>query len=136
MAVNQATLTKDVFTQCTSVTSTSLSTILTSDTTYDRMITVFQVVSTDTSAQTLTLFINNGSSDFQLGIYSIPLNSGNVSGTAAVDLRSILSSLFIEKDISGVSYFNIKKEYSIKVQLGAVTSAKKFDFLISGGIYN
>jgi hypothetical protein len=139
MAQNIATLTKDVFAQATTIlpaAANTLVTILTADATYDRQITVAQVISTDTSAQSLTLYANDGNADFQLGLTSVTINAGNSSGIPAIDLRGILQALIVERSLSGVAYYNLKKGWSLKAKVAAITAAKQFDFVLSGGIYN
>jgi hypothetical protein len=139
MAQNIATLTKDVFSQGTTIlpaAAGTLVTILTADTVNDRQLTVAQVASTDTAAQSLTLYANDGTNDYQLGLTTVTINAGNVSGTPAIDLRGILQALVVERSLSGVAYYNLKKGWSLKAKVTAITAAKQFDFIVSGGIYN
>ena len=120
---NQLTLTNTPYLYCISLTSSSSAntayTIVPSDSTYDRRIYGLSI--TNTSAVNhlaCTLWLSNGTTDYQMGLVQINANSGNSISVGSTDVftNSVFSGLltFAMADNMGVWYFNLPKTWSLK----------------------
>lgn len=120
---DQLTLTNTPHLYCISLTSSSSAnttyTIVPADSTYDRRIYGLSI--TNTSAVNhlaCTLWLSNGTTDFQMGLVQINANSGNNISTGATDVftNSVFSGLltYAMADNMGVWYFNLPKTWSLK----------------------
>jgi hypothetical protein len=92
------------------------------------------VSTTDTAANTLYLIINNGTYNFILGVFSIPIGAGTTTTAPAVGLLN--SSLFpgLSYDSAGNKYLYVPSGSTLYVgTLGAVTSAKQVSVVAVGG---
>jgi hypothetical protein len=79
--------------------------------------------STDTAAQTIAVSLVRSSTTYLLATTSVPANSGNVSGTAPVDLLAIISNL--PRDQDGQPYLFLNSGDTLVVNsAGSVTSGK------------
>jgi hypothetical protein len=120
--------TSSPFSQVTSVTAaTGTSTVtLLSSSSKDRRIYSINASSTDTTARTMTFFINNGSTSYQIYTESILANSGNATTIGTEDLfyDSLVQGLFVRcADSEGLSYyFNLPSGWSIIGRLAVATS--------------
>ena len=128
--------TNTVINQVCQITDATATTILAADSVNEQRVSAITVSTIDTADHDLTLYINDGSVDFQLGIVKIPLSSGNTNAIFPVDVIAALSTVFREKDNAGISFFNLKKGYSLKAKLSAVTSAKSYNVLVMGAKYD
>lgn len=113
--------------------------ILTADATYDRRVYGISCTSTDTAAQTVKIFLNDGTTSFQIFTINIPLSSGNTTSAAAVDIfgSSLGASAFQkQRDANGVPYFNLPATWKITATYGtALTGAEVLNFLSFGEVY-
>lgn len=114
-------------------------TILTADANYDRRIYGISIVNTSgASAQTVTIWLNDGSVHYQVFVLSVPLNSGNSTSVAAVDIMGSVygaSVLQKQRDANGVPYFNLPKNWSIQYQYNTALSASGLYILVFGETY-
>ncbi len=113
--------------------------ILTADATYDRRIYGISCTSTDAGAQTVKIFLHDGTTSFQIFTINIPLNSGNSVSVAAIDIfgSSLGASAFTkQRDANGVPYFNLPAGWKIRASYGTVLGAGEvLNFLSFGEIY-
>lgn len=143
---NQLTLTNTQYLYATALTSTSSSgtayTIVPADATHDRRIYGLSV--TNTSAVnhlSCTLWLSDGTTDYQMGLVSVNANSGNSISVGATDVftNSVFSGLltYAMADNMGVWYFNLPRTWSMKFtytntlsagnQMAFVTFGEKYD---------
>lgn len=84
---------------------------------YDRRIYGIEATSTDTTARTLAISLNDGTTNYLIYTISVLANSGNSTTVAAQDLfyESFIQGLFVRTaDAEGVSYyFNLPAGWSI-----------------------
>jgi len=103
-------------------------TILTADATYDRRVYGISIVNTSAaSAQTVTIWLNDGTVHYQAFVVSVPLSSGNTVVGAAV--------LQKQRDANGVPYFNLPKTWSIQYQYNTALSTSALYVLVFGETY-
>jgi hypothetical protein len=114
-------------------------TILTADATYDRRIYGISIVNTSAaSAQTVTIWLNDGTVSYQVFVLNVPLNSGNSTTVAAVDIMGSVygaSVLQKQRDANGVPYFNLPKTWSVQYQYNNALSTSALYLLVFGETY-
>jgi hypothetical protein len=125
------TFTSAAFAVATNIAATTANqTILTSNAS-DRRIYAISQTQTGTTAMTATIFLNNGSTNFSIGL-------GPAAGTAAnvtTDIfgSSTLAAIFQKKkDANGVPYFDLPAGWSINV---TQSSAGSVNYIVSGETY-
>jgi len=120
---NQLTLTNTPYLYSISLTSSSVTntayTIVPADSTHDRRI--YGMIATNTSAvnhNACTLWLSDGTTDYQMGKDDISANAGNNVSTGSIDIftSSDFSGLltYAMGDNMGVWYFNLPKTWSMK----------------------
>lgn len=137
------TFTSNSFAYATQFSSaTSINTeydVLTVDNTYDRRVYGLSCTSTDTGAQTVKIYIHDGTTSYQIYTINIPLSSGNTTSAAAVDIfgSSLGASAFQkQRDANGVPYFNLPAGWKITASYGtALTGAEVLNFISFGETY-
>lgn len=103
-------------------------TIVPADNTYDRRIYGLSITNT-TSVNHLncTLWLSDGTTNYQMGIVTISANSGNSISVGATDIftNSVFSGLltFAMADDMGVWYFNLPKTWSLRFTFTNTISA-------------
>jgi hypothetical protein len=114
-------------------------TILTADATYDRRVYGISIVNTSAvSAQTVTIWLNDGTVSYQVFVLNVPVSSGNTTTVAAVDIMGSVygaSVLQKQRDANGVPYFNLPKGWSILYQYNTALSASALYVLVFGETY-
>lgn len=99
------------------------------------------VSSTDTASRDLALYVTKSGVDYLLGTVSIPLRSGDLNNTPAVDLLNALSGgnplmPWIRTDADGAKYIELESGAVLKGKaLTTITSGKTWDFAMHGGDY-
>ena len=117
------------------LTDTTLTSVLATSAT-DRRITQITATSDDTSAQTLNLYINDGTTDMLVGAVSIPAASGQAAATPAIDIMSALPAVFKELDPMGLPISNIAAGVSLKAKAVAITGGKKIYVRVKAELYD
>ena len=111
--------------------NTNTAAIYTGATTYGSMVTALLCSTDDTTAGNAYIFIYNGSSVRPLGIVNIPIQSGDLSTVAAVDLLngSGVTLVGLPRDAQGKQYIMLDDGEVLKVGMKAApTAAKTFHF--------
>lgn len=140
---NNLTFTSAPFMQATIATaSTSANTrytILSADATYDRRIYGVSVAGTFSAAQTVTIYMNDGTTAYQTFQLSVAANSGNSTTVAAQDIMGSVygASIFQkQRDANGVPYFNLPKTWSIQYTYGTtLATGATLNILVFGETY-
>lgn len=106
---------------------------------YDRRIYGLSCTSTFGTAETVTLYLFDGVSNKQMYQLSIPINSGNSTTIAPVDVfASQYGATFFQKqkDANGVPYFNLPAGESIRISYNTVlTGSAVLNFVTFGETY-
>jgi hypothetical protein len=114
-------------------------TILTADATYNRRVYGISIASTDAGAQTVTIWLNDGTSAYQVFVLSVAANSGNSTTVAAVDIMgSVYGAAVLQKqrDANGVPYFNLPAGWSLHYQYNTtLLAAEALYVLVFGETY-
>lgn len=122
----------------TATTANTLYDIL-SGNTLERRVYGISFASTDAGAQTIKIYLNDGSSDYQLFTYSLAANAGNSTTIAAADIfgDSKVAPVFQkQRDSNGVPYFNLPVNWSIRVQYGtALATTETITSIVFGEVY-
>jgi len=125
------TFTSGAFAVATNIAATTANqTILTTNAS-DRRIYSISQTQIGTTAMTATIFLNNGSTNFSIGL-------GPAAGTVAnitTDIfgNSTLAAIFQKKkDANGVPYFDLPAGWSINVTQSSISSV---NYLVSGETY-
>ena len=120
-------------------TTANISHDILSATTVDRRIYGVSVASTDAGAQTIKLYLNDGSSEYQLFTYSLAANAGNSTSISAADIfgDTKIAPLFQkQRDANGVPYFNLPANWSLRMQYGtALATVEQIHVLTFGERY-
>ena len=120
---NQLTLTNTPYLYCISLTSSTVAntayTIVPADSTYDRRIYGMIISNTSTvNHNACTLWLSDGTTDYQMGKDDISANAGNSNSASSNDLftSTDFSGLltYAMADNMGVWYFNLPKTWSMK----------------------
>lgn len=101
--------------------------------TVDRRISNFLISSDDSSDQTATISLSDGTTSNILGKVTISDGAGPNGTDAAVDVKASLPTVFTEVDNAGNKYLDIPAGWKLVVTMGAVTSGKKIFTTIIGG---
>jgi len=139
----QLKFTSDVFAYAKQLTSSDSNNteydILTVNASYDRRVYGISITSTDAGAQTVKIYLNDGTTSYQVFTINIPLNSGNSTTVAAVDIMGSVygASVFQkQRDANGVPYFNLPSGWKITASYGtALTGAEVLNFITFGETY-
>jgi hypothetical protein len=108
--------------------STGVKTVYTGGTN-DSVVKALQVVSDDTSARVVNVYVNNGSTDFLLGSVSVAASSGTNGTAAAIDLLGGTLMPGLPYDSNGKRVLPLPVNYVLKVSSQtAVTSGKTLTF--------
>lgn len=95
----------------------------------DAVLKSLTITSTDTAAQNVQIFVNDGTADRLLGTINVPANSGNNGTVASVDglTGNMLPGLSFDQN--GKRILPMKVGHILKVSsLVTVTAAKQLDF--------
>lgn len=94
------------------------------------------IVTTEIVVNDVLLFIYDGANDLPIGHIDVPVGSGTDGTVNAVDALNATNLPFIQKDVNGNSYINLKNGYKIKAaMLTAVASGKQLDISAIGSDY-
>lgn len=112
--------------QVTSADTTAKKTVATAGTN-GALIEALWIQSNDTAAVNAQFYINDGATDFYIGVVAVPIGSGYTT-VARVDAMATLSPL--------LGYLRLGPSYILKVAcLATMTAAKTMDVLAMGGDY-
>jgi hypothetical protein len=137
MAENTIKTTKTVINEITEITGSDPVTILTADEDNDQRVSGIFVASDDTSAQDLTLYLEDASATlFPIGVVEIPAGSGTDGTNPIVDLMEAFDEFFKELDNADNRFFNILANCSLKAVMDAVTADKTFTIAVVGSKYD
>jgi hypothetical protein len=125
------TFTSAAFAVATNIAATTANqTILTSNAS-DRRIYSISQTQTGTTAMTATIFLNNGSTNFSIGLGPAAGTVANV--TTDIFGSSTLAAIFQKKkDANGVPYFDLPAGWSINVTQSSISSV---NYIVSGETY-
>ena len=132
------------FMQCTVATSSTtggtIYEILSATSSSDRRVYGISVVSVDNGANPVKIYLHDGTSTIQVCNVNVPANSGNTTTAALTDIFSSTmaeSVLAKNRDSNGVIYFNLPKNWSIKMSFQTThgTSAEKIYTFVFGEYY-
>ena len=118
------TFTSGAFMQCTIATASrtagTIYDILTATSSVDRRLYGLSLVSSDNAANPVKIWLNNGTTDIQVANINVVANSGNATTTPLTDCFSSTmaeATLAKTRDSNGVTYFNIPKNWSLRMSL-------------------
>lgn len=129
---------RGVITQFTNTDSTTAKSVFAAGSNGSKVENIM-VSSSDTTARDLILGIYNGTTNFAIGIVSIPITAGTVDSTFSVDyLRSTQfggqTYMGFNYDPNGNKYLYLPSGFSLYMNVGvAVTSAKAINIYVQGG---
>lgn len=107
--------------------------------TVDRRIYGISFTSTDAAVQTIRLYLNDGTNEYQLYTYSLAANAGNSTTISAADIfgDSKIAPVFQkQRDSNGVPYFNLPKNWRVRFQFGtALATTEQIITLVFGENY-
>lgn len=123
-ALNQTQNIKNPNAKITSADGTNLKTIYTSGSN-DAVVKSVNVVSDDTAARVINLYIGDGTTDTLIGAVNIPVSSGSNGTVASVDLLSGVLISGLAYDGAGKRILPLQAGYTLKISSQtAVTAAK------------
>jgi hypothetical protein len=111
-------------------------TILSSDATNARRIYGISIACTFSSAETVTMWLNDGTTSYQAFMLNVPANSGNTTSAASVDIQGNLygAALFQkQRDANGVPYFNLPAGWSIQYSFNTTLTTTATIWLVVFG---
>jgi hypothetical protein len=108
--------------QCTiatvSVAGGTIYDILTTTSSVDRRVYGLNVTSTDNAANPVKIYLSDGTSTLQVSNVNVVANSGNSTATALTNVftSTMGESVFCKtRDANGLPYFNVPKNWSMKI---------------------
>lgn len=110
--------------------------IWTADETNDLIIKKIMVSSDDSSAQTLELYLNDGTNDDLMGKVEIPITAGTDASKPPVDVVAELPELFSEMDNANNPCLMLPAGCALKAKMAAVTSGKVFKIWVFAEKYD
>jgi hypothetical protein len=143
MATSQ-TLTNSLHIEGISLTaSTAANTIypvISATSSFDRRIYGMSLSSTSANTQTMKVYLNNGTTDFQVSQFTLTANSGNSISLGPYDVLgdANTNAVFSKRtDVIGVFYFNLPKNWSIRASYGTtLTAPAALSFISQGEVYD
>lgn len=118
----ELTFTTGCFMQCTiatgSVAGGTIYDILTATSSVDRRVYGINVTSADNNANPVKIYLNDGTNNIQVCNVNVVANSGNNTTTALTNVftSTMGEAIFAKmRDSTGIAYFNIPKNWSIKL---------------------
>ena len=145
---NTINLTNSIHLECTALTASAITgtqyTVLAATTSSDRRIYALGMSSTDANTQNIRVYLNDGTTSYLAALWTtgqVAANVGNSSTAAPLDILGLSRStgLFGKmKDVTGVPYLNLPKNWSIKALYGGtqMTSPETITFTSYGEIYD
>ena len=116
------TFTTGSFMQCTiatgSVVGGTVYDILTATSSVDRRVYGINVTSVDNNVNPVKIYLNDGTTNIQVSNVNVVANSGNSSTIALTNvfISTMGESVFCKtRDANGIPYFNIPKNWSIRL---------------------
>lgn len=79
---------------------------------------------TDTAANTVSLYLYNGSTTFQLSTFTVAAGAGNTGSVPAVSILNNTQIPSLQYDSNGNKYLYLAPTWSLYVSAVAVTAAK------------
>ena len=127
--------------QCTiatgSVAGGAIYDILTATSSVDRRVYGINVSSTDNAANPVKIYLNDGTNNLQVSNVNVVANSGN--GTTAltnVFISTLGESVFCKtRDANGLPYFNVPKNWSIRMSFATAPGAGETMYTFVYGEY-
>ena len=137
-------LTNSLHLQCISLTASNVAntiyTVVTATSSVDRRIYGLMVSSTSANTQTMKVYINNGTTNYQVSQFSLVANSGNGISLTPYDIFGDVNAKGIfgkRSDVIGVFYFNLPKNWSIGASFGTtLTAPAELAFTSQGEVYD
>jgi len=143
---NSLILTNSLHLQCISLTSSSsintIYPVVTATSSVDRRIYGLGMSSTSANTQTIKIYLNDGTNNYQVSQFSLSANAGNDITIGPYDIfgDTNVNAIFGKRvDTIGVYYFNLPKNWSISASYGtALTSptGATLTFTSQGEIYD
>lgn len=104
--------------------STSVKDVFACSVTEGERITAINILNNNvSSARVVTLYINDGTTDFKLGAISIAANSGTDGTAAAVDGLSAAIWPAIQRDMASNKYRLLKNGWKIRAKVSSAVAA-------------
>lgn len=91
----------------------------------DAIVRSISVVSDDTVARNVTLYLNNGVTDIPMGTIALAIGQGTNGTTAAIDLLSSAYIPGLSYDQNGKRILPLKGGYKLKIAATTTVSAAK-----------
>jgi len=112
---------------------------LVSSSAYDRRVYAISVFSSDSTARTLTLKLNDGVTSRIIGTISVTANAGNTTLISALDIiahANVYPILAKQYDMNGQPFFHLPTGWSIEGNFSvAVTAGTNIKFISNGEVY-
>jgi hypothetical protein len=112
--------------------------IVTADPTNNRRIYGITVLTDESVARDVSLYISDGTTTWEMTTISIPINSGNTNAIVPVDLfaSTQVSPYIKNRDASGAPYLHLPATWSLKIGYAiTITAAKLANYTIIGETY-
>jgi hypothetical protein len=112
--------------------------ILPASATQSRRVYGITVLTDESVARDVSLYISDGTNTFEMTTVAIPINSGNTNAIVPVDLfaSTQVSPYIKNRDASGAPYLHLPATFSLKIGYAvAITAAKLANYTIIGETY-
>lgn len=142
---NSITLSNSIYLNCAPFTASSapgIYTVVPANNTYDRRIYGLTVTNTSANVHNnCTLWVSDGTNNYQLGIINLPANAGANATTGSLDIfnNSSFSGIltYSMSDSMGIYYFNLPKTWSMKfTYTNTISAGNTLTFTSFGEIYD
>jgi hypothetical protein len=114
--------------------------VISASSSVDRRIYGLMLSSTSANTQTIKVYVNDGTTNYQVSQFSLTANSGNSISLGPYDIfgDTNANAIFSKRaDVMGVFYFNLPKSWSIRASYGTtLTAPAALSFISQGEVYN
>ena len=114
--------------------------VISASSSVDRRIYGLMVSSTSANTQTIKVYVNNGTTDFQVSQFTLTANSGNSISVGPYDIFGDVNTKAIfgkRADVIGVFYFNLPMGWTVRASYGTtLTAPAALSFISQGEVYN
>lgn len=119
--------------QITNATGTTIETLVTAGVNGSKVEAV-NISNTDTVAHTLSLYINDGTTNHLFATISIPASAGNATGTPPVNVLASANMSSLPYDANGNKFLYLKAGYALNIAItAAATTGTLIDAVATGG---
>jgi hypothetical protein len=110
--------------------------VISADATYARRIYGISIASSDAGANTVTIYLHDGTTSYQVYQVSVAANAGNSTSIAAQDIFGSVYGAGIfqkQRDANGVPYFNLPANWKVQFSYATLLGSGEGLYVVAFG---